>query len=143
MKRLFFVATILGLALAATSAAFAQENELVGTLTKNLGVTKAQAEGGTGALLALAKSKLSVNDFSKVSSAVPGTDALLKSAPAVDSSGLAGLASKAGGLASLASSFNNLGLNPGDAARFAPEILKFLNNKGAAEAAKLLAGVWK
>jgi hypothetical protein len=50
---------------------------------------------------------------------------------------------EAGGLASLAGAFNKLGLKPTDTARFAPEILKFLNNKGAADAATLLSGVWK
>ena len=41
--------------------------ELVGSLTKKLSVTPEQATGGAGALFALAKSKLSVEDFSKVS----------------------------------------------------------------------------
>ena len=85
-----------------------------------------------------------MDDFSKVSSAVPGIDSMLKAAPAADSGGLAGaLGAKAGGLASLAGAFSKLGLKPADVARFAPEILKFMNNKGAAEAAKLLSGVWK
>jgi hypothetical protein len=56
--------------------------ELVETLTKEVGVTPAQAEGGADALLGLAKSKLSADEFTKVSSAIPGTDALLKAAPA-------------------------------------------------------------
>ena len=145
MKRLYLVGTIVGLVLAVASGTFAQGNELVGMLTKELGVTTAQAEGGAGALLGLAKSKLTADEFGKVSAAVPGTDGLLKAAPELDKNagGLAGLSAKAGGLASLAGSFNKLGLKPTDAAKFAPQMLKFLNGKGAGQAAQLLSGVWK
>jgi hypothetical protein len=57
-------------------------SELVGQLTKGLSVTRTQARGGAGALFALAKSRLSGEEFSKVSAAVPGMNGLLKAAPA-------------------------------------------------------------
>jgi hypothetical protein len=120
--------------------------ELIGLLSKEAGVTPAQAEGGAGALLGLAKSRLKPEEFSEVSAAIPGTDALLKAAPALTGGaaavGLAG-ASGAGGLASLAGSFSKLGLKPEDAAKMAPTLIKYVNGKGAANAASLLTKVLK
>ena len=56
--------------------------ELIEQLTKNLGVTEAQAKGGAGLLFKHAKGKLGGADFSKVSAAVPGVDDLISAAPA-------------------------------------------------------------
>ena len=114
--------------------------ELVGHLAKGLAVSPGQAEGAAGALLGLAKSKLSPADFGEVSKAIPGMDSLLKMAPA-----LAGgnIGSSLGGLMSLAGSFKQLGLDPSMIAKAAPLITGFLNGKGASGAAKLLTGVFK
>lgn len=124
--------------------------ELVGLITKEVGVTPAQAEGGAGALLGLAKSRLSAEEFGKVSSAIPGTEALLAAAPAVGGAagGAAGALGSmagagAGGLASLAGSFSKLGLKPDAAAKMAPVLLKYVNGKGASEAASLLGRALK
>jgi Protein of unknown function VcgC/VcgE (DUF2780) len=117
--------------------------ELVGLFTKELGVTPAQAEGGVGALLGLAKTRLKPAEFSQVSSAIPGTDALLKAAPAMGGGGAMGALAGAGGLASLAGSFSKLGLNADTAAKFAPTLLKYVNGKGAAGAASALAKAFK
>ena len=119
--------------------------ELVGLLTKEVGVTAAQAEGGAGALLGLAKSRLKPDEFAQVSAAVPGTEGLLKAAPALamGSGAMAGLTGAGGGLASLAGSFGKLGLKPDAASKFAPVLLKYVNGKGATAAASLLGGVLK
>jgi hypothetical protein len=119
--------------------------ELVGLLTKEVGVTPAQAEGGAGALLGLAKSRLKADEFAQVSAAIPGTEGLLKAAPAAaaGAGALSGLAGGAGGLASLAGSFSKLGLKADAASKFAPVLLKYLNGKGATGAASLLSGVLK
>jgi hypothetical protein len=124
----------------ADAAAKSANPELIGMLTKEVGVTAAQAEGGAGALLGLAKSRLSADEFGKVSSAIPGTDALLKAAPAA---GMLGSVGGASGLAGLAGSFSKLGLTPDAAAKMAPVLLKYVNGKGAAEAASLLGRVLK
>ena len=117
--------------------------ELIGLLSKEAGVTPAQAEGGAGALLGLAKSRLKPEEFSEVSAAVPGADALLKAAPAMGgAAGAMGLAG-AGGLASLAGSFSKLGIKPEAAAKMAPTLIKYVNGKGAANAAGLLTKVLK
>jgi hypothetical protein len=146
MKRFYF-AGLIAVAITLSSGAFAQ-GDLIGMLTKELGVTTAQAQGGAGALFNLAKSQLSAADFGKVSKAFPGIDSLLKAAPQAgkDAGGAASaVASKAGGLASLADTFTKLGLKPTDVARFAPAILKHLGGTGAAgaEAVGLLSKVWK
>jgi hypothetical protein len=119
--------------------------ELVGAITKELGVTPQQAQGGAGALLGLAKSQLKPEEFSEVASALPGTDRLLSAAPAVTgaAAGLAGIGGGAMGLASLAGSFNKLGLSPDMAGKMAPILTKFVQDKGASQAASLLSGVFK
>jgi hypothetical protein len=58
---------------AAAPAPASANPELVGMMSKELGVTPAQAEGGAGALLGLAKTRLTPAEFSEVSSAIPGT----------------------------------------------------------------------
>jgi hypothetical protein len=124
--------------------------ELVGMITKEVGVTPAQAEGGAGALLGLAKSRLTADEFGKVSAAIPGTESLLKAAPAAGAAAggaagaLGGLAgSGASGLGAVAGSFSKLGLTPDAAAKMAPVLLKYVNGKGAAEAASLLGRALK
>jgi hypothetical protein len=131
------------------AASNAANPELVGMITKEVGVTQAQAEGGAGALLGLAKSRLSADEFGKVSSAIPGTEALLKAAPALGGAagGAAGalgsMAGAAGGLGAVAGSFSKLGLTPDTAAKMAPVLLKYVNGKGATEAASLLGRALK
>ena len=48
--------------------------ELTDILTKSLGVSQNQAQGGAGLLFKLAKDKLGAGDSSKVASAVPGVE---------------------------------------------------------------------
>jgi uncharacterized protein VcgC/VcgE DUF2780 len=122
--------------------------ELVGEVAKELNATPAQAEGATGALFGLAKSRLSKDDWTKVAGAVPGIDGLLKAAPeaATGTSGVPavpGVASKAAGLSSLAGSFSKLGLSPDMAAKAVPVLSKYVTKTGGADVAKLLAGALK
>ena len=69
--------------------------ELVELLTKNLGVSGAQAEGGAAVLFKAAKEKLGGGEFDKLLGGVPGLGDLLKKAPA-SGGGLGGML---GGLA--------------------------------------------
>ena len=122
--------------------------ELVGQLSKELSITPAQATGGAGALFGVAKSRLSLADFSKVSAAVPGMGSFLKAAPAPDNtSGLSSLTGSLpgglGGLASAAGSFQKLGLSPDMVGKFVPILTKFVEGKGGASAASLLSGALK
>jgi hypothetical protein len=120
--------------------------ELIGTMTKELGVTPKQAVGGTGALLGLAKSRMKADEFGQVASAIPGTDALLKAAPAAGGMGaMAGMGGMGGaaGLASLAGGFKSLGMSPDMAAKMVPVLGKYVESKGSAAAAKALMGALK
>ena len=122
--------------------------DLIGSLTKELNVTPAQATGGAGTLFNLAKSKLSADDFSKVSKAVPGMEGLLKAAPKPKSdspldSMASALPGNAGGLASAASSFKSLGLSPSMAEKFVPVMTQYVQKTGGSSVASLLSGVLK
>jgi hypothetical protein len=126
--------------------------ELTKQLTDQLSITPAQASGGAGALFGLAKSRLNPADFSKVAAAVPGIDSLIKSAPsaAKKSGGIPGLSQiegslpgSVGGLASVAGAFQKLGLSPEMATKFVPILTKFVESKGGASVASLLAGALK
>jgi hypothetical protein len=138
------------------SPARAATSELVGHLTKELGVTEEQATGGSGAVFGLAKSRLSPSDFSQVAGAVPEMDSLLGAAPKAESkSGMSGAAASAassmmgsgggslGGLASLAGPFSQLGMSPDMIGKFVPSILGFVGGKGGSGVQSLLAGVLK
>jgi hypothetical protein len=107
--------------------------ELVDQLTKALGISDAQAQGGAGLLFKLAKDKLGTSEFSQLSAAVPEVDSLLNAAPS--SGGLLGglgkmLGGSSGGLAGLTGGFSNLGMDTGMAAKFVPIILQFVQTKG-------------
>src|SRR5262245_51749954 len=69
-----------------------QVTGLIDALTGQLGVTGEQALGGTGALLGLAKNKLSGADYSQLAKAVPGIDQL------AGSNALAGLGGNLGNI---------------------------------------------
>ena len=122
--------------------------ELVGQLTKQLSISPTQAAGGAGTLFGLAKSRLSGEDFGKVSAAVPGMGSLLKAAPQTESSsGLSSLTgslpSGIGGMASTAASFEKLGLSPNMAGKFVPIMTNYVESKGGSSTASLLAGALK
>ena len=129
----------------AAASSDAANPELVSMLTKELGVTPAQAAGGAGALLGLAKTRLKPADFSTVSAAIPGIESLMKSAPVASVGGVAlpASASGAAGLAGLAGSFSKLGLSADSVTKFVPVLMKYVNGKGATQAASLLAGALK
>lgn len=116
---------------------------LVGQLSKELSISHTQASGGAGALFSLAKSRLSADEFSKVSSAVPGMSGLLKAAPAVSQnselSGLEGaLPGNMGRTAEAAEAFHKLGMSPEMMGKFVPIMTKFVETKGGSSTASLL-----
>jgi hypothetical protein len=116
---------------------------LVGQLTKGLSITPTQARGGAGSLFALAKTRLSDDEFGKVSSAVPGMHSLLKAAPAVtgnsEFSGLeSSLPGNMGRTVEVAEAFHKLGLSPEMAAKFIPVMTKFVESRGGSSTAALL-----
>lgn len=110
--------------------------ELIDQLTKSLGITGAQAEGGAGVLFKAAKDKLGPAEFDSLLGSVPGLGDLIKKAPAAGGGlggllgGLAGaVGGNAGLIATVVSGFGKLGLKAEDAKKFAPVILDFLRTK--------------
>lgn len=129
-----------------TVASVAKSSGLVSQLSKELSITPTQAKGGAGSLFALAKTRLSEDEFSKVSSVVPGMSRLLSAAPAVEKpSGLAGLESslpgnmgEMGRVAEAAEAFHKLGLSPDMAVKFVPVMTKYVESRGGSGTAALL-----
>lgn len=122
-------------------------NELIAQLVKQLGVQENQAQGGAGLLFKLAKDKLG-GDFSKVSAALPGVDALISKAPQAGGVAgmLGGLASKlgaggVGNLASIAGALGGLKLDMATIGKFIPVILNFAQSQGGKEVVALLSKV--
>lgn len=129
------------------SPALALGMDLVGLLTKNLGVTNPQAEGGAGAIFNSAAQRMSVEDFAKVSDAMPEVSPLRAAAPSIDTGsgtigGLTSMLGKGGGgtasIAELAGSFAKLGLSSDMVGKFIPIVLDYAQAKGGDEIASLL-----
>lgn len=129
--------------------------DLISTLVDTLGITKDQAKGGSGALFQNAKDNLSVDDFQKVSDAVPDMDEYLAAAPDVKTksglggtlgsslSSLGGGAAKAGSMLDLTSAFSKLGMDSGTLVKFIPVVLNFVQSKAGKNVAGVLKGLWK
>jgi len=120
--------------------------ELTDMLTKKLGVSAPQAEGGAAVLFKAAKDKMGGEEFARLLGGVPGLGDLMKKAPAASGGGLGGLlgglAGAIGGNAALISTivggFGKLGLNAEDAKRFAPVMSDYLKTKISPEAVSKL-----
>jgi hypothetical protein len=133
------------------AAAVKASPELVSALSKEIGATPEQAAGAAGALFAVAKSRLSSDEFSKVSKAVPGMNALLEAAPSTSggASGAVMGAAKAVGtkgsadLAGAASAFSKLGLKPDLVGKAVPVLTSFVSKSGGADVGRMLAGALK
>jgi len=111
---------------------------LVKKLSKDLGVTKKQAEGGLVALLRAGQQNLSRRDFEQFVADVPGADKLLAKAPPPSalSSLAGGLGSLLGGRSSpgrwagLAASFTELGIDLDTARKFGPIVIEHVREHG-------------
>jgi hypothetical protein len=112
-------------------------SDLISALTKQLGVSNAQAEGGTASILALAQQKLAAGDFDSIAKAIPSSDKYLAVAKQV--LGGAGITDKAG----LQSAFSMLGMSPDMVGKFAPIVTDYVGKAGGDRAKNLLAGVLK
>ncbi len=123
---------------------------LLNTLGTQLNVTPEQAVGGTGALLGLAKNKLSNADFSQLAKSVPGLEQMS------GTSALESLLGKSGNNSMLNSALGNvqnmgdvnnafkaLGMDSTMVSQFAPLILQYLGQQGASGSAlQSLSGLW-
>jgi hypothetical protein len=114
-------------------------NELIKRLTKELGVSKPQAEGGLVALLRAGQQNMARADFEQVVAGVPGADQLLaKEPPPSTLSSLAGglgslFGGRSGGAgrwAGLAASFTELGIDLDTAKKFGPIVIDYVKHHG-------------
>lgn len=102
------------------------ENPLTQLLTQQLNVSEKQAAGGAGALLALARSSLSSEQTSELTSLIPGMDKLTGAIPG-------SLGNMLNSMDTVNNIFNMLGLDPAMVSQFAPILLSFLGEQGASE----------
>jgi len=127
----------------------ADVTKLIEMLTSKLGVTEDQARGGAGTIFDYAKQKLGMEDFSKVTSALPGVDSLIGSAPQSAAltgklgsslSSLGGKSESAAGIASLTESFSKLGLDNKMVDEYVTVILDYAKSEGGETIMNLLKG---
>lgn len=111
--------------------------ELVNSLGK-FGVTPQQAVGGIGALISLTKGKLSADDFTKVATAFPDVDNILKQAE-----GIGAVTGPITDMAGVDKSFEKLGMDKSLVDQFIPEVTSFATEKGGAEVGSLIASALK
>lgn len=110
--------------------------ELTNLLVQRLGVTPAQAKGGAGALLQIAKTRMNPQAFAQLSQQVPDVQQLISSVPALQQqSGLVGLAGKLANLSgdnsisnlvTAVSIFKQLGMKPETIQKFAPVVVDYV-----------------
>lgn len=103
--------------------------DLLQTLISTLNISEAQAKAGLGAILGLAKSKVSTETFTEIGKLIPELAELIKSAPAAG--GLGALGGLLGGhlaeLAKLAGQFKSAGMSQQQMAPFAKVAFTFLH----------------
>ena len=125
----------------------AADLDLVGLLTKNLGVSNEQAGSGAGAIFNAASKNMSVDDFTKVTDALPEVTSLMNnvSSGGSGSSSLGGVSSvlgKSGSslstLAGLSDTFSKLGLSSDMVGKFIPIVLEYAQSRGGSQIANLL-----
>jgi hypothetical protein len=113
-------------------------DDLVKRLTKELGVTKKQAQGGLVALLRAGEQNMARRDYEQFVADIPGADKLLKSAPPPSTlsslagglGSLFGGRSSAGRWAGLAASFTELGVDIDTAKKFGPVVIDYVRHHG-------------
>lgn len=111
--------------------------ELIDMLTKDLGVSGSQAEGGAAVLFKAAKDKLGAAEFDRELGGLPGLNDLMTKAPSSGGGlggmlgGLAGaaLGGNAGLITTIVTGFGKLGLTTDHAKKFVPVILAFLKTR--------------
>ena len=132
------------------ATALAQSEDLVQTLTSQLGISGEQATGGAGALFDYARKNLSADDFASIAKGIPAMDDFLMMAPEPETGSALGKASSMlsdadsslGGLAGLASSFESLGLNADMVKQFVPIVSDYVGDMSGDQAMQLLQGLF-
>lgn len=142
-RTLLIALSLLSLALAENAAAqlpsmSSLSNPLLGQLTKSLGVTSDQAEGGVGSMLTLAQEKLVAGDFDMIAAVIPGASKYMEKAKS-----LGAVAGPIGNALGLQSSLGKLGINPATAAKFVPQVTQYVGKVGGKDVGALLSNALK
>ncbi|WHS60958.1 DUF2780 domain-containing protein [Pseudomonas sp. G2-4] len=131
---------------------------LLNTLGSELKITPEQAIGGAGAMLGLAKNRLSEPQFSELSKSVPGLDQIAGNSAIGGLNGLGGLLGGGSDKTSLLdgllgnvkdtndlnNAFSALGMDSGMIGQFAPLILEYLGQQGVGSSLlQNLGGIWE
>lgn len=116
-----------------STAKSAASGSLTGLLTKQLGVTQNQAEGGVGSMLKLTQEKLSAGDFDMVAQAVPGAQKYLDKAKSLGA--YTGAVNNAAGLNG---ALTKLGIPPETSAKFMPLVTNYVSKVGGPKVGALL-----
>lgn len=109
-------------ALSPTTENSGEAAQLLEQLEDQLGITSAQAAGGTGALLQLAGSQLGTDAVSTLTGSTSGLSGLVGG----NSSLLSGISSMSG----VESAFSALGMDSAMISQFVPVIMSFLGGQG-------------
>jgi hypothetical protein len=132
--------------LLSTNLVMAGDDELIGLLTKDLGITNEQAMGGAGALFNYAKEGLSSDEFDMVSKAVPDMSGYLNAIPDLGGGSSTGMLSKATqslvGMPAVTAAFEKLGLSQDMVGLFTPLLVKYVEDKGGKAVGNLLQKVF-
>jgi|SRR5215831_1424266 len=108
-------------------------------LGKSLGVSGDQASGGVGSILSLAQNKLSASDYTKVASAIPGSDQYVQKAKDLGAVPSGGITDKSG----LDAAYQKLGISPEVAKKFTPMVVDYAGKVGGSTVGSLLGAVLK
>lgn len=137
----------------APAANAGQASALLASLGSQLNVSGEQAVGGTGAMLELAKNRLSSADYSQLTQNVPALETLSNAGGLGALSGLLGQSGQSGKLDKalgnvqntndLNNAFGALGMDASMVTQFAPVILKYLGDQGVGGSLlQTLSGIW-
>jgi hypothetical protein len=105
-------------------------------LSKSLGMSKDQLQGGLGSVLTLAQEKLAKGDFDKIAAAIPGASKYLDQAKK-----LGAVTGPLNDLAGLNGALGKLGLDQETISQFLPAVTELVGKTGGADVGKLLSGV--
>jgi hypothetical protein len=105
-------------------------------LSKSLGMSTDQLEGGVGSILTLAQEKLVKGDFDKVAAAIPGASKYLDQAKK-----LGAVTGPLNDVAGLKGALGKLGIDQETVSKLLPAVTELVSKTGGADVGKLLGGV--
>ena len=145
MKRSFlllFVTLVLSSLIGCSSSGGSKEvapsalatDPAITALAEQVGVTADQAVGGLGAVLHMAKNRVSAEDFSKLTAGVPSADQFMQAA---DKMGING--GDIRDMIQLKDAYTKLGMSEAAVSAFSPAAVNYIRSAGGETAAAVLS----